>query len=294
MKRDMAAAASGSTTDVREFNAALDGLRVVSMLLVIAAHLFPLGPKPLKLNYAVGVVGMAIFLSLSGYLIASQLLRGVDLREFMIKRMIRVIPLSWLVILFLFWTSHASSDSLVRNLTFTANLPVQSYLPFGGHLWSIDLQMQFYALMAGLCALFSASAALHLAVLLGVASTAAKLAFGEFGSSVSWFRADEILVGCSAVLMLEAKSWKGIRAAVEWVPGWGLIAAFFFSCHPVSGAFGATRAYLAGALMFKLAVDPSCMGRWLVWSGFRQHARISYAIYLLHLALLVTWLGGGW
>ena len=49
--------------------AMLDGWRALSILLVLAAHLLPLGPKSLGLNDAVAPMGMALFFTLSGFLI---------------------------------------------------------------------------------------------------------------------------------------------------------------------------------------------------------------------------------
>src|ERR1700720_3445780 len=52
---------------------ALDGLRAMSIILVLAAHLLPLGPKVLHLNSTAGPMGMSLFFALSGYLIVSTL-----------------------------------------------------------------------------------------------------------------------------------------------------------------------------------------------------------------------------
>src|SRR2546430_17014614 len=72
---------------------ALDGYRAISILLVLAAHLLPLGPKLLRLNEAVAALGMTMFFSLSGFLIADQLLKDQDVRRFLLKRISRIWPL---------------------------------------------------------------------------------------------------------------------------------------------------------------------------------------------------------
>ena len=66
--------------------AALDGWRGLSILLVLAAHLLPLGPKPWKLNYSAGILGMALFFTLSGFLITRALLREQNVAAFLIRR----------------------------------------------------------------------------------------------------------------------------------------------------------------------------------------------------------------
>jgi peptidoglycan/LPS O-acetylase OafA/YrhL len=45
--------------------AILDGWRAVSILLVLAAHMLPLGPKRLIINVMVGSIGMSLFFTLS-------------------------------------------------------------------------------------------------------------------------------------------------------------------------------------------------------------------------------------
>ena len=51
----------------------LDGWRAISILLVLATHLLPLGPKRLQLNVTSGTMGMSLFFTLSGFLITQQL-----------------------------------------------------------------------------------------------------------------------------------------------------------------------------------------------------------------------------
>jgi len=66
--------------------AVLDGWRGASILLVLAAHLLPLGSKDWALNHAAGVLGMALFFTLSGFLITTFLLEGQSLPEFLARR----------------------------------------------------------------------------------------------------------------------------------------------------------------------------------------------------------------
>src|SRR5882724_6243349 len=75
---------------------ALDGLRAISILLVLAAHMLPLGPKNLHLTVTAGSMGMSLFFVLSGFLITSTLLTNADAGEFMIRRLARILPLAYL------------------------------------------------------------------------------------------------------------------------------------------------------------------------------------------------------
>ena len=73
----------------------LDGWRGISILLVLLAHLMPLGPKAWRLNETAGPLGMALFFTLSGFLITRFLLRNDSIAEFLIHRFFRIVPLAW-------------------------------------------------------------------------------------------------------------------------------------------------------------------------------------------------------
>jgi peptidoglycan/LPS O-acetylase OafA/YrhL len=73
----------------------LDGLRAISILLVLAAHMLPLGPKVIALNSTAGAMGMSLFFALSGFLIASTLIHNADIREFLVRRLTRIVPLAY-------------------------------------------------------------------------------------------------------------------------------------------------------------------------------------------------------
>ena len=74
----------------------LNGWRGLSILLVLSAHLLPLGPKPWQLNHTAGLLGMVLFFILSGFLIPTALLREPRVRAFLVRRFARVVPLAWL------------------------------------------------------------------------------------------------------------------------------------------------------------------------------------------------------
>lgn len=74
--------------------AVLDGWRGISILAVLATHLLPLGPKPWGLNETFGPFGMALFFTLSGFLITRFLLHNDSITDFLIRRFFRVVPLA--------------------------------------------------------------------------------------------------------------------------------------------------------------------------------------------------------
>ena len=74
----------------------LDGWRGISISLVLAGHLLPLGPKSLQINPTATAAGMAMFFILSGFLITSLLLRDDHIGRFLVRRFARIVPLAWL------------------------------------------------------------------------------------------------------------------------------------------------------------------------------------------------------
>ena len=81
-----------------EHLAVLDGWRGISILLVLATHLLPLGPKSWRLNEMTGPMGMALFFTLSGFLITRFLQRDAGLIDFLSRRIFRIVPLAWLTL----------------------------------------------------------------------------------------------------------------------------------------------------------------------------------------------------
>src|SRR6185312_2514363 len=96
---------------------ALDGLRAISICLVLATHLLPLGPKPLQLNWTTGAMGMSLFFILSGYLII-RTLRNSTIEEFVVKRLVRILPLAYLYLLVVFLLCGLSLHSLLFHAGF--------------------------------------------------------------------------------------------------------------------------------------------------------------------------------
>jgi peptidoglycan/LPS O-acetylase OafA/YrhL len=77
----------------------LDGLRASSIMLVLACHMLPLGPRWLRLNETAGATGMAIFFSLSGFLITRNLLSGQSVPTFLLRRGAPILPLAYLYLI---------------------------------------------------------------------------------------------------------------------------------------------------------------------------------------------------
>lgn len=272
--------------------AMLDGWRAVSILSVLAGHLLPLGPKAWQMNSVVAGTGMAIFFTLSGFLITQLLLRDDRVMPFLIRRLFRILPLVWAAMILLALVFPANRDLLFANLAFYANLPPSQLMQGGQPLWSLCVEVQFYlsvALIVGV----AGRRGLYLLPLLALVVTGLRIHAGEPVSIVTWHRVDEILAGATLALVVDRIGFEGAgRRPPTWLPLLlGVLLAA--SVHPSLPYWNYARPYLAAAMVgVSLYSSPEWMRR--IWTGAVAHyiAEISYALYVVHGALAATWLGG--
>ena len=153
-------AAPGATTTAppSAHIASLDGLRGLSILLVLWAHIsrthgFPWATDS-HVVASLGDLGVRVFFVISGYLITRLLLAErdktgtVSLRGFYIRRVYRIFPAFYVfigVIAALAWAGAITLEpgDLLHALTFSMNHHiVKSW--WVGHLWSLSVEEQFY------------------------------------------------------------------------------------------------------------------------------------------------------
>jgi peptidoglycan/LPS O-acetylase OafA/YrhL len=133
----------------------LDGLRAISIALVVAGHWTELRYHS-DIAGAFANLGVRIFFVISGYLITTLLLKEHDktqtigLRQFYLRRAYRILPASIAFMLPVFvifwhqlrWYHMAAAAFYVANFDF-------SHPWFLGHLWSLSVEEQFYFLWPG-------------------------------------------------------------------------------------------------------------------------------------------------
>jgi peptidoglycan/LPS O-acetylase OafA/YrhL len=139
----------------------LDGLRAVSIAIVILAHtrsqLPPAVANSAVFRYAVGggLHGVQVFFAISGYLITTLLLREFDrkqtisLSHFYIRRSLRILPpfYIYLAALGLLWVGgvvpeHATSFLAAATYGIVYLPDPQGWCVF--HTWSLSIEEQFY------------------------------------------------------------------------------------------------------------------------------------------------------
>lgn len=274
----------------------LDGVRGLSIVLVLAAHLLPLNAIWAKLNESVGVLGMALFFVLSGYLIGGQVIKRVPPTQFLVRRLARIVPLAWLcaIVVAVIWQIEAAT--LLSHLLFYANLPPQTLHPPLDHYWSLCVELQFYAL-ATLLLCLRPTLALKVVPLLLLAMTAYRISSGAGAGSLTWYRIDDILAGFTlAIAMSPAYRMRATRLLSRPTMLWGAATLLCLACtlRAEGNPFNFLRPYAAAAWVGTLLCQPKASpARLLSRPGWAYLATVSYAVYVLHVPLSATWLGTG-
>lgn len=131
----------------------LDGLRAISITLVIFSHLVKWKHVSLPVIETYGALGVFVFFVLSGYLITNLLLReyertsSIDLRKFYLRRAFRIFPAAFVflgVVVVLYWR-QMQWYHVAAALLYVANMDLSRPWIFG-HLWSLSIEEQFYLL----------------------------------------------------------------------------------------------------------------------------------------------------
>jgi len=141
---------NGSSPDPiwdQKYFPSLDGLRAVSVIMVILAHA--------KIGQNYGGMGVKIFFVISGFLITTLLIKekirkgDISLKAFYIRRFLRIIPLAYLF-LFTVWILKWVMDLYLPNYylllgsVFLINFYMGAH--YIGHFWSLSVEEQFYAI----------------------------------------------------------------------------------------------------------------------------------------------------
>ena len=272
---------------------ALDGWRGISILCVLAAHLLPLGPKAWHLNEMVAPVGMALFFTLSGFLITRYLLERDSVLDFLIRRFFRIVPLAWVAMVIVLAMAAAPSSAYLPHFLFYANLPPQSLTEVGSHLWSLCVEVQFYAGIALAVSLFGRRG-LYLLPIVCVAVTLHRVYAHAHIDIVTWRRVDEILAG-GVLAMVHLKQFgERTRQLLRWLNPYVFLVLLAIASHPASGFMNYLRPYFAALLVGATLLNPPLrLGSLLECRALRYIATVSFALYVIHHPLIFTWLGSG-
>lgn len=131
----------------------LDGLRGVSIIIVIMSHFFMHTPYTKSI---VGSIGVWTFFVISGFLITTLLIKekittgNISLKKFYIRRFFRIIPVAYLfivIVMVLNYFQHLGIGKMpfIAAFLFLKNLPVHIFSNwYLDHFWSLSVEEQFY------------------------------------------------------------------------------------------------------------------------------------------------------
>ena len=285
----------------------LDGLRAVSIALVLLGHLS--GTRGFaSLNPGVGDyahLGVVVFFVISGFLITRLMLSEqvktgrVSLGLFYARRALRLFPASYafITLVWLLWATgliQLRATDIWHAVTYTVNyLPERSW--HIGHLWSLSVEEQFY------CIWPLAFVLLKTPRQAGCAA-AGVIAFGPVARSAAWLFlrrtpyydlelfpmvADSLASGCLLAVAsgwLEGKSW--YLRLFRPVYSVGLVALVLivnrFEGYTVVSVVGASVVNLSLAILIHRSVYcfRDAFGRVLNWRPVAFTGVLSYSLYL--------------
>jgi peptidoglycan/LPS O-acetylase OafA/YrhL len=273
----------------------LDGWRGISISLVLAAHLLPLGPRRSEMNATVGAMGMSIFFTLSGYLITSFLLERPDVKAFLIRRFLRILPLAWTVlfVLMLLPFSRQPPGDFAQSLFFFQNLNYSATTEYNSHYWSLCVEMQFYIGVAVLVG-WGGRRALRVLPSVALAISCFRIYLNQPLSVATYARIDEILAGATLALAFAGEIDGRLLAPLRRISPAVFALLLLVSSSPLTGRFNALRAW-AGAMLVgsTLLQQDHWLARPLRSRLLQYLAAISYALYVIHGPLRAGWFDEG-
>lgn len=271
----------------------LNGWRGISIVAVLMAHMLPLGPKALQLNFACGLFGMAIFFTLSGFLITSTLYFSANVRTFAIHRLCRIVPVAWVYIILILGVVGATIPVWLAHLFFYANTPPIRLIDYTSALWSLCVEMQFYFFI-GVLFLLLRKKGLWLLPVFCVAVTLNRIFAGETASIYTLYRVDEILSGASLAIFFHGSFSSHLKKALSKISPLIPLFLLCISCYHLFSWTNYLRPYFAALLVGTTLYHKNTYWNFVLESAPLAYlATVSYALYVWHQPFHAGWWNEG-
>ncbi|MGV3633318.1 MAG: acyltransferase family protein, partial [Pseudorhodoplanes sp.] len=150
----------------------IHALRGVAAMLVLLSHAIHLAnvaaASAHKLPIGIGRLGVMIFFSISGFVIA--LNRHQDVREFALRRFIRIYPTNWIALILAGMMMPLIGSAISLDIRSIFLVPTPSSGWSGTPNWTLVYEVAFYAIAAGLFAMRLSDRTLSIICILWVAA----------------------------------------------------------------------------------------------------------------------------
>jgi peptidoglycan/LPS O-acetylase OafA/YrhL len=288
---------------------ALDGVRGLAVLIVIASHTAAFGMA------GQGSIGVLLFFMLSGFVLSlpfvdqpARILSVDAVRSFYVNRTLRIVPVFVVAVLYLSWVLGQDWSWVQDNVTFAKGWT---------HLWSVAEEARFYVLFPFVVAALAAlpNRASRIVALAAMIWAAWRLQYhhkidmmiGTFVEFYFWY----FLAGVLACFLYRPLSTMRTPSNVQRVGGAAavLIVAFLFTSsydaityiwRPLMPwlpeGFAMNGWYLPvlwcallGTLLLCVTLFPaSLIGRWMRSWPMRHVGLLSYSLYLFHVPVIMA------
>ncbi len=282
---------------------ALDGIRGIAIILVVVSHLSSLSSSVRQL----GMIGVVVFFTLSGFLITSLLLEEqtvlgrIDLRSFYRRRFLRLAQAMLVCVAMVgllgivLGPSFAPLSLLLGAVTWSSNWVIATGSVPGTaltHTWSLAIEEQFYLVWPVLIVILSRLGrrwVVGVAVVGVYASLGLRFALVSAGEpriyNGSDTRADSILIGCLLALAVHGRPERPSRPALAGIAG---LAILFSSAR--TPALVVLVAPMSAAILTAALILWSATGEGVWWLSGRRLGFLgqrSYGVYLWHMPIIV-------
>ncbi|MCW5962211.1 MAG: acyltransferase [Pyrinomonadaceae bacterium] len=196
----------------------LDGLRTISVGLVVLSHYLPLAGS--YDNWNLGMLGVKFFFVISGFLITNLLLKetektgSIDLTKFYFRRTLRIFPPYYFYLFVIFILSRTVANfpggDFTAPLTYTSNYDVSTTWNLL-HTWSLSVEEQFYLIFPFVLLFFGRKKVVVVLAALVLLSPVIRLTdhyfFSEAGKMWIYYgfhaNADGLATGCLMAIFYE-------------------------------------------------------------------------------------------
>jgi peptidoglycan/LPS O-acetylase OafA/YrhL len=296
-------------------SARLESVRAVAALSVLIAHVVGRAASPSLLERLAfgGFFGVYLFFALTGYLLFWPFVkeafgdgRRIDLSRYAANRALRILPLYYVVLVayLLLWHNGGTIDQWLLFGTFSENFSTTTILTVNPVMWSLVIELHFYALLPLLAmalarvAAGSPGRALAVVAALALASFALRWVSLYHDPTPNPYLRYSLLscfmfFAVGMALALLRLSWE--RRPPRWLTGavrapelWLLGAVALWWVATVGGSRGYLLApasfLLLGACVLPLRASP--LLRALDWRPLALVGVVSYSIYLWHVLIV--------